>query len=59
MHGCWNPLVIIKLVSLGIDMFDTSYLYIVGERKSALTFSYDPISKTDKNDYEINFLNSK
>ncbi|XP_022907879.1 queuine tRNA-ribosyltransferase accessory subunit 2 [Onthophagus taurus] len=52
IQGCWNPVNVIKLVQLGIDIFDTSYSYIVTERSSALAFGMD---ETDENQiFEIN-----
>ncbi|KAI4471303.1 queuine trna-ribosyltransferase accessory subunit 2 [Holotrichia oblita] len=52
VQGCWNPVTLIKMVQKGIDVFDTSYCYIVTERSSALTFSMDKDSKMQA--YEIN-----
>ncbi|XP_049812703.1 queuine tRNA-ribosyltransferase accessory subunit 2 [Schistocerca nitens] len=37
-HGCWNPDMVLKLVESGIDVFDSSYPFIVSERGSALVF---------------------
>ncbi|XP_047367913.1 queuine tRNA-ribosyltransferase accessory subunit 2 isoform X2 [Vespa velutina] len=39
--GCWNPLVILELINLGIDIFDSTYPYIITERSEALTFLCD------------------
>ncbi|XP_006621922.1 queuine tRNA-ribosyltransferase accessory subunit 2 isoform X2 [Apis dorsata] len=39
--GCWNPLTVLDLVELGIDVFDTSYPYIITENLEALTFLCD------------------
>ncbi|XP_003705632.2 queuine tRNA-ribosyltransferase accessory subunit 2 isoform X1 [Megachile rotundata] len=39
--GCWNPLVVLDLVELGVDIFDTSYPYIATENSEALTFLCD------------------
>lgn len=52
MQGCWNPLAIIKLVKLGIDMFDTSYCRMLTERSAALTFPID--NNDESSSYEIN-----
>jgi len=54
MQGCWNPMVILKLVQLGIDVFDTSYCNIVTERSSALIFCFDIENYTQDHPYEIN-----
>ncbi|CAK9797919.1 Queuine tRNA-ribosyltransferase accessory subunit 2 [Anthophora quadrimaculata] len=39
--GCWNPLTVLDLIELGIDVFDTSYPYVVTESLHALTFLCD------------------
>ncbi|KAI4482365.1 hypothetical protein M0804_008916 [Polistes exclamans] len=39
--GCWNPLVTLELINLGIDIFDSSYPYIITECSEALTFLCD------------------
>lgn len=38
LHGCWNPSIVLSMVELGIDAFDSSYAYIVTERGGALIF---------------------
>lgn len=57
VQGCWNPLNVIKLVQLGIDVFDTSYCRILTERSSALTFNIE--ENEDEENYEINLRDSK
>ncbi|XP_047474843.1 queuine tRNA-ribosyltransferase accessory subunit 2-like [Penaeus chinensis] len=44
--GAWNPLTVITLVQQGVDIFDSSFPYLVTERKGALIF---PISLTKEN----------
>ncbi|XP_078043061.1 queuine tRNA-ribosyltransferase accessory subunit 2 [Augochlora pura] len=39
--GCWNPLTVLNLVELGVDVFDTSYPYVAAENAEALTFLCD------------------
>ncbi|XP_011265335.3 queuine tRNA-ribosyltransferase accessory subunit 2 isoform X1 [Camponotus floridanus] len=36
--GCWNPVTVLDLVELGVDVFDSSYPYIITEQSQALTF---------------------
>ncbi|XP_076760790.1 queuine tRNA-ribosyltransferase accessory subunit 2 [Xylocopa sonorina] len=36
--GCWNPVTVLALVELGVDIFDTSYPYVITENFEALTF---------------------
>ncbi|KAL3283896.1 hypothetical protein HHI36_018065 [Cryptolaemus montrouzieri] len=52
IQGCWNPLTIIKLVKLGVDIFDTSYCRMLTERSAAMTFPID--GTEDSVTYEIN-----
>lgn len=52
VHGCWNPVTVLELVRLGVDLFDTSYCYILTERSCALIFSLDVNDKSDQ--YELN-----
>ncbi|GLV32056.1 uncharacterized protein CBL_11988 [Carabus blaptoides fortunei] len=58
VEGCWNPVDVIKLIRLGVDIFDTSYIHLLVERTSALTFTFDSDNKT-LNNYEINLTDSK
>ncbi|XP_025837469.1 queuine tRNA-ribosyltransferase accessory subunit 2 isoform X2 [Agrilus planipennis] len=57
VQGCWNPLMVLHLVGCGIDIFDTSYCYIVTERSAALTFSLGTDDKLQK--FEINLRESQ
>lgn len=56
MMGPHNPLRIIQLVLMGVDMFDCSYAYCVTERGAALVFPYDEASTrvNAQDGYEIN-----
>ncbi|XP_044732033.1 queuine tRNA-ribosyltransferase accessory subunit 2 [Chrysoperla carnea] len=54
VHGCWNPLAVINLVQMGVDVFDTSFPYIVTERSAALTFNYRPSDGEISEKFEIN-----
>nr|CAD7259499.1 unnamed protein product [Timema shepardi]CAD7569495.1 unnamed protein product [Timema californicum] len=40
VHGCWNPETVLDLVKEGIDIFDSSYPFLVSERGSALVFNF-------------------
>ena len=51
----WNPVVVLYLIDLGYDIFDTSYLYLLVERSSALTFSFDRNGvDVESSEFEIN-----
>lgn len=52
VQGCWNPLNILKLVSEGVDLFDTSYCRTLTERSAALIFAITAQEETEG--YEIN-----
>lgn len=39
--GCWNPATVLDLVELGVDLFDSSYPYIITEQSQALVFMCD------------------
>ncbi|XP_060594806.1 queuine tRNA-ribosyltransferase accessory subunit 2-like [Ruditapes philippinarum] len=41
MQSVWRPDAVLKAIGLGIDMFDSSYPYVVTERGHALVFKYD------------------
>ncbi|EZA51490.1 hypothetical protein DMN91_000560 [Ooceraea biroi] len=39
--GCWNPATVLDLVELGVDIFDSSYPYVITEQSQALIFLCD------------------
>lgn len=39
--GSWNPATVLDLVELGVDVFDSSYPYVITEQNQALTFMCD------------------
>ncbi|XP_030385269.1 queuine tRNA-ribosyltransferase accessory subunit 2 [Scaptodrosophila lebanonensis] len=41
MCGAYTPLMILELVRLGVDMFDTSYAYCAAVNYKALTFNFE------------------
>lgn len=41
MLGAYSPALIIKLVQLGVDVFDTTYAYLITSANQALTFNFD------------------
>ncbi|XP_018916137.2 queuine tRNA-ribosyltransferase accessory subunit 2 isoform X1 [Bemisia tabaci] len=50
VYGAWNPDVILKLVDMGVDLFDTSLAYLSTEKGCALNFKYP---KTTKRSSEV------
>jgi len=49
MHGAFDPELVLDLVTAGVDVFDSSYLYLATERDSALVFDNktNPGGKSD------------
>lgn len=41
MLGAYNPLMIIEAVSLGVDVFDSTYPCIQAKHNLAITFNFD------------------
>lgn len=41
VHGSWNPSVMLDLIELGIDIFDTTYPFSITEQNGALIFPND------------------
>ncbi|XP_043462948.1 queuine tRNA-ribosyltransferase accessory subunit 2 isoform X2 [Leptopilina heterotoma] len=39
--GCWNPIVVLDLIGLGVDVFDSSYAFLITEQLKAFTFQYE------------------
>ncbi|KAK8723617.1 hypothetical protein OTU49_011465 [Cherax quadricarinatus] len=38
--GMWNPLTVLQLAHLGVDIFDSTFPFLVTERRGALTFPF-------------------
>lgn len=41
MLGAYSPSLVIQLIQLGIDIFDTTYVYLATSNNQALTFRFD------------------
>lgn len=56
MFGAYTPEMILRLVQLGIDIFDTTYAYLAASNNRALTFNFnvDNAATTQKSIFEIN-----
>ncbi|XP_015124980.1 queuine tRNA-ribosyltransferase accessory subunit 2 isoform X2 [Diachasma alloeum] len=39
--GCWSPNVLLELIDSGVDIFDSSYPYVMTETAKAITFTCD------------------
>jgi queuine tRNA-ribosyltransferase subunit QTRTD1 len=59
MLGPYIPSKLIELVSLGVDVFDTSFVILVTKMNRALTFNFNIQNPTLDNGPEINLLDPK
>lgn len=41
MFGAYSPALLIQLIQLGVDVFDTTYAYLAACHNQALTFTFD------------------
>lgn len=46
--GTWNPMVVLDFIGLGVDVFDSSYAYLITEQLKAFTFPNE--SNSQQND---------
>ncbi|XP_074655402.1 queuine tRNA-ribosyltransferase accessory subunit 2-like [Tubulanus polymorphus] len=49
MHGIWRPDQVVNAVECGVDIFDSSYAYVVTERRGALVFNHNYKNKNISN----------
>lgn len=47
LPGAYTPLIMLQLIQLGVDIFDTSYAYCAAINFKALSFSFELNSKSD------------
>lgn len=55
MFGAYSPKLILELIQLNVDLFDTTYAYLAAFEHKALTFNFhlgDTLPET--NDFQIN-----
>lgn len=41
MLGAYTPLAVLELIRLGVDIFDTSYIYLASTNSQGLVFDYN------------------
>lgn len=41
MLGAYNPITILELINVGIDVFDNSYAFLATTNRCALSFNFD------------------
>ncbi|KAJ6636688.1 Queuine tRNA-ribosyltransferase accessory subunit 2 [Pseudolycoriella hygida] len=59
MFGPYNPVVMLQLIQLGVDVFDSSYCYIATKNRCALTFSFDMESSSNGRDFDMDLKDPK
>lgn len=59
MAGAYSPLAILEMVKLGVDVFDSSYVYIASKNFKALTFNFDLSSKEKVSQFALDLSDSK
>lgn len=59
MLGAYSPLLILKLIQLGVDIFDNTYAYLATTRDAALSFNFNINAKSTDNVYEINLADPR
>ncbi|KAG4076554.1 hypothetical protein HA402_002717 [Bradysia odoriphaga] len=53
MFGPYNPVLMLQLIQLGVDVFDSSYCYLATTHKCALTFGFDLDVKAENRDFDM------
>lgn len=56
MFGPYNPVLMLQLIELGVDVFDSSYCYLATKHNCALTFCFDmenPTTETHEFDMDL------
>lgn len=60
MFGAYTPKMILELVQLNVDLFDTTYAYLVASEHKALTFNFHlDDTLPEENDFLINLSDAK
>lgn len=59
MLGAYSPLAVLEMVKLGVDVFDSSYVYISTKHFKSLTFNFDLSKKDDANQFSLDLSDPK
>lgn len=59
MLGAYTPAMIIRLVRLGVDLFDTTYAYLTTTKQRALTFNFDIDSNHEVDNFAIDLSDTR
>lgn len=53
MLGAYSPSLIIQLIQLGVDVFDSTYVYLATSANQALTFDFDVNTTNQRSSFAI------
>lgn len=53
MFGPYNPVVMLQLIELGVDVFDSSYCYLATTHNCALTFRFDVENISEMHEFDV------
>lgn len=59
MLGAYSPSLILKMIQLGVDLFDNTYAYLATIRNAALTFNFNIHANGSEGAYEIDLSDSR
>lgn len=59
MFGPYNPVVMLQLIQLGVDVFDSSYCYLSTTHNCALTFCFDLENISESYEYDMDLSDPK
>lgn len=59
MFGPYNPVVMLQLIQLGVDVFDSSYCYLATNHKCALTFGFNMDSTSEASEFDMDLSDPK
>lgn len=59
MMGAYSPLAVLELVKLGVDVFDSSYVYIATKHFKGLTFNFEIFSKDKVSQFDLDLSDPK
>lgn len=53
MFGPYNPVVMLQLIEIGVDVFDSSYCYLSTKHNCALTFCFDMENTSETQEFDL------
>lgn len=59
MFGPYNPVVMLQLIQLGVDVFDSSYCYLATNHKCAFTFDFNMESPSETTEFDMDLSDPK